>query len=211
MPCICGTSAAAGKARCARRSMPGASPRLNRWYWPSLTDTRSRGYRRACSSCSAIARAMSPSTQAATAATKRRSRSLGLWRSCLGGVDERACVERALARLGKHVQRARSRPARSRLRRCSATDSTLTDARLAGDEALDEIVQRGQGWRVLQADRVAQAVCMALLGQLARVRPPSALARLVTAERPVRCVALIRPRTAPTGRWRRSACLSTGP
>jgi hypothetical protein len=56
------------------RSMPGELPRLNRWYWPSLSEARSRGCSRACSSCSVIARGRSPSTQAATASTNRCSR-----------------------------------------------------------------------------------------------------------------------------------------
>ncbi len=76
MPWAYGTSADAGSAASASRSIAGASPRLNAWYWPSLSDTRSRGCSVACSWCSAIARGTSPPTQAATAATKRRSRAV---------------------------------------------------------------------------------------------------------------------------------------
>ncbi len=113
MPCICGTSPAAGSAACARRSMPAASPALKRWYWPSLIDARSRGCSRACSSCRSVARAMSPSIQAATACTNRCSRSL-------------ACA--ALARAASMNGRALAGPSRDSANMCSAAQLACTIA-----------------------------------------------------------------------------------
>ena len=81
-------------------------------------------------------RAMSPSTQAATACTKRRSRVGGVYRRCQRcAFDERARVRRAFARLGEHVQRRGARPARSGLSSVLRRARMLRDPRLAGDEA----------------------------------------------------------------------------
>jgi hypothetical protein len=75
--------------------------------------------------------------------------------------DVRPGIGRRIARFGKHVQRGAVRlhdgaqfgvctPIGNRQRR--------NGARLAGDEAFDEIIDRAQAGRVLQRDGIAQAV-----------------------------------------------------
>ena len=48
MPCKVGHLGRGGQGLQRQAGMPGESPRLNKWYWPSLREARSRGCRRAC-------------------------------------------------------------------------------------------------------------------------------------------------------------------